>query len=247
MHEMSKKNDDSSVNLQRDVQPATTSDAHVRPDVPTTTDDERAAHLRGEPDALPEVLCRHCKVMVRPTGKGICPRCAKFVRLNFIARRHPVNVARVDQLNAMLLAEHRPTTLDGKTLCRHQAATWERLEHVKPGTPEWQRLTAVSQAQSQSLRDMCAEARQGTATFDFDRLSLEELADRACFIAERFCSLALAQKQGREEVAAAAEELRAQQVNAAVEEQVQAETRGEQPAPLPRWFGEWLAKQGQQS
>jgi hypothetical protein len=243
MHEMSKKNDASSLNLQRDVQHATTSDAHVRPDVLTLTDDERAAHLRGEPDTLPEVLCRHCKVMVRPTGKGLCPRCAKFVRLNFVARRHPINVARVDQLNAQLVAEYRPQTMVARTTCRHLAGTWERLEHNKPGSPEWQRLTAVSQAQSQSLRDMCAETRQGNATLDLSHRSFADLAELAASIAEHFFALAIAERQGREEVAAAAEELRTQQANAAVEEQVEAVSKGETPKPLPAWFSAWLEKQ----
>ena len=57
----------------------------------TTT---RPAHLMGEPGTLPTVWCKRCKADVLPEGKGQCPRCGKFIRLNFMARKHPVNMLR---------------------------------------------------------------------------------------------------------------------------------------------------------
>src|SRR5690349_11461361 len=52
------------------------------------------AHLTGEPGTLPPTWCRNCQVEVKPEGKGRCPRCGAFLKLNFIRRRHPVNKLR---------------------------------------------------------------------------------------------------------------------------------------------------------
>jgi hypothetical protein len=75
---------------------------------------------------------------------------------------------------------------------------------------------------------------------DFSSLPLAELAERAAVVAERLLTLALAEKQGRELVHAAAEGHRVQQMDAAVKEQVEAASRGEPPR-LPAWFIPWLA------
>src|SRR5688572_25380637 len=65
---------------------------------------------RGEPDSLPLTFCRKCQTEVQPLGKGRCPRCQTFLRLNFYPRKHPVNVLRRDALEAERVAEYQPTT-----------------------------------------------------------------------------------------------------------------------------------------
>ena len=60
--------------------------------------------------------------------------------MNFVARRHPVNVLRRDALLAELVAEFTPATILERSNCAHLAATLEQLEVMKPGSTEWQRL-----------------------------------------------------------------------------------------------------------
>ena len=54
-----------------------------------------------------------------------------------------MNVLRRDQLHAENLAEYRPDTLHLRRACRWLANVTERLETVKDGTPEHQRLIAM--------------------------------------------------------------------------------------------------------
>jgi hypothetical protein len=108
--------------------------------VPESPSAAIGAHLAGVPDSLPETWCAHCKVDVQPRGKGLCPRCGRFLRQSFAARKHPVNLARRDELHNENIAEYKPQTLHLRRACRWLANITERLEHVKDGTPEHQRL-----------------------------------------------------------------------------------------------------------
>lgn len=198
--------------------------------------------------------CKRCArergpefAVVTPVEPGRCPQCASHIKGTRSNRKHPVRVDRRTVIREQLEAEFHPSTTMAKAACTSLASTIERLEIVQPGSAEWQRLVATAHALNEGLRASRIESRETDAALNFDHLPLADLAERASFVADRLLTLALAEKEGREEVAAAAEELRAQQVNAAVEEQVEAVSKGETPAPLPRWFGEWLAKQGQQS
>ena len=83
------------------------------------------AALTGEPGTLPEVWCRKCNANVKPEGKGTCPRCHTFLKLNFVARRHPINVLRRDQLYHEIVAEYATAQIE---LGKSHAATWRMLK-----------------------------------------------------------------------------------------------------------------------
>src|SRR5438876_206304 len=91
-----------------------TSEASIaRPDAALTVGDTLSADVAtivatGEPDTLPVTFCRRCQVEVKPIEKGRCPRCQKFLKLNFSARKRPVNVLRRDQLLAELTNDYQP-------------------------------------------------------------------------------------------------------------------------------------------
>ena len=121
-----------------------------------------------------------------PEGRGKCPRCGIFLRQNFVARRHPVNVLRRDALLAELVAEFTPTTILERSNCAHLATTLEQLEVMKPGSTEWQRLVTV--AQTLGLHD--ARSREPRAPSTFDAMSAGELADRAEQVARRLREIA---------------------------------------------------------
>src|SRR5258708_33505768 len=79
------------------------------------------AHLTGIPDSLPLTWCPNCKADVLPKGKGYCPRCARMLKGSFLARRHPVNVLRKQQILNKLVAEYRPGTQLLQSTCEQFA------------------------------------------------------------------------------------------------------------------------------
>jgi hypothetical protein len=121
------------------------------PKLPDPEPSEASGPANGEPDTLPLTYCRVCQVEVRPVGKGRCPRCGTFLRLNFVARKGPVNVLRRDALLAELVAEYQPRTVGTRSTCEQYAATLERLETSKPGSTEWQRLITIAQTLGAAL------------------------------------------------------------------------------------------------
>jgi hypothetical protein len=159
---MSNDFDETEPDLQRDVQPAApfredgTLDGHPSRPLPGPSSDPSAAavqaHLTGEPGTLPMTWCKKCAANVQPEGKGRCPRCRTFLKLNFVARRHPVNVLRRDALFAEIVTEYRPSTLELRDACRYLANIKERLETTKDGTPEHQRLMTMWSELSVRLR-----------------------------------------------------------------------------------------------
>jgi hypothetical protein len=132
--------------------------------------------LAGEPDTLPLTYCRKCQVEVKPEGKGRCPRCQTFLRLNFVARRHPVNVLRRDALLAELVADYQPNTTMLRSTCAHLAGTLEQLEVMKPGSPDWQRLVQTAQTLGAALHD-ARPTPPRTAT-NYDSLTEDQLIER---------------------------------------------------------------------
>ncbi len=142
----------------------------------------------GEPDTLPLTWCKKCEADVLPSGKGKCPRCGIFLRQNFVARRHPVNVLRRDALLAELVAEFTPGTILERSNCAHLAATLEQLEVMKPGSTEWQRLVTVAQTLGATLHD--ERSREPRTPTTFDGMSASELADRAEQVATRLREIA---------------------------------------------------------
>jgi len=91
---------------------------------------------------LPVTWCVPCQADVQPYGRGKCPRCHKYVKGSFGARKHPVNVLRRDQLLSHLVAEFQPSTLILRHTCEHLAAVYEQLENTRPGRIEHTRLLA---------------------------------------------------------------------------------------------------------
>ena len=150
--------------------------ARLEADLNTGSGPTPKAPVIGEPDALPLTFCRKCEVDVKPVGKGVCPRCRTFLRQNFIARKHPVNVLRRDQLHAENLAEYRPDTLHLRRACRWLANITERLENVKDGTPEHQRLVAMYTELVTTL-EAARAAQPLREPTNYDQLTIEELAD----------------------------------------------------------------------
>src|SRR5262245_11398277 len=62
--------------------------------------------------------CAKCKADVVPRGKGPCPRCGRVLKNSFLARKHPVNMLRREQLLAENIAEYKPGTLHLRRACR---------------------------------------------------------------------------------------------------------------------------------
>jgi hypothetical protein len=135
--------------------PAAGHQAHVAPcaaPLPAVGVSDPAA-LAGEPNAQTRsVWCRRCEADVVPIGKGRCPRCQTFLRQNFVARRHPVNKLRRDQLHDEIVTEYQPQTLELRDACRFLANVKERLETTRDGTPEHQRLMTLWAELSIQLR-----------------------------------------------------------------------------------------------
>ena len=139
--------------------------------------------LTGEPHAWTVTqFCKKCQADVLPVGKGECPRCHCALRLNFRARRHPVNVTRRDQLYAEIVAEYRPHSLELRDACRYLANVKERLETTKDGAPEHQRLMAMWSDLSAQLR---TANRETSTTENFDNLTEDQLIESTEKLLER--------------------------------------------------------------
>ena len=158
----------------------------------------------GEPNALPLVFCRLCKVDVQPVGKGKCPQCGAFLRLNFIARKGPVNVVRRDQLLAELLAEYQPQTVGARATCEQYAATLERLETTKPGSPEWQRMIVGARDLSASLDEFRNRAPR-IPDPDLADATDDQLIERTTTILRSLLDARDEQRKGEAHIAAATE------------------------------------------
>lgn len=118
---------------------------------PTASDDTAIGSerpivgLQPQPD-LPITFCKHCELDVRPINKGQCPRCGRLLRTNYAARKHPVNILRVDQLYQTIVQEYPPATaVEAAIVHRQLALIQEQLESVRCGSVEWARLVSVAQ------------------------------------------------------------------------------------------------------
>ena len=136
--------------------------ATAPPDAPTSRPDDvfaRTPWLRPDPQApLHEAQVtgevgafarsRFAR-NVRPTcdqwGKGTRPRCGVFLRLNFVARRHPINRLRRDQLLDQFVRDYQPDTQRLRSMCEQDASVVERAETMKAGSPEYKRLVELSE------------------------------------------------------------------------------------------------------
>jgi hypothetical protein len=156
-------------------------EAPPAPDVGASTPGAAALAAVGEPDTLPPVWCKKCQAEVTPEGKGRCPRCQTFVRLNFARRKHPVNVLRRQQLLEKLVVDYRPSTTLLQASCEQLAGILEQLETMKPGTPEHQRLVQLSQLLGATLEESRSSRVAPTPT-DLSALNEEQLIERTTAI-----------------------------------------------------------------
>lgn len=132
--------------------------------------------LTGEPGAWTVTQwCKKCQADVLPVGKGDCPRCHCALRLNFKARRHPVNVARRDAELAKLAARYRPHTTMVQSTCEMQAGILEQLATLKPGSTEHDRLVKLSQQLFDVLETSLA-GRESRTSSDMPGIDLMPLS-----------------------------------------------------------------------
>jgi hypothetical protein len=158
-------------------EPANNSLTNAGPIEPDGSSDEtsaQAAHLTGVPDSLPETWCPNCQANVKPKGKGLCPRCSRFLKNSFAARKHPVNVLRRDALLAKLVAEYRPSTQRLLSACEQYAGVLEQLEVMKPGSQEHKRLVELSELLAAALE----ESRPPASTPTNADLTHDQLIER---------------------------------------------------------------------
>ena len=139
--------------------------------------DPSQAALIGEPGTLPPTWCKKCQATVVPEKKGMCPRCQGFLRQNFVARKHPVNVLRKQQILAKLVADYHPSTTMQRATCENLAGTLEQLEALRPGSPEWQRLTQISQQLGATLEESRVSREPNPAT-NYSAMTDDQLIER---------------------------------------------------------------------
>jgi hypothetical protein len=81
-------------------------------------------------------FCKKCGHDVVPIDKGRCPVHKIFLKGNFVAQKHPVRIARVQELLARVSADFAPSTVDEHSTAEQLAAVMERLETLQPGSVE---------------------------------------------------------------------------------------------------------------
>jgi hypothetical protein len=135
------------------------------------------AHLTGIPDTLPPTWCPNCKAEVLPKGKGLCPRCSRVLKGSFLARKHPVNQLRRQQLLSKLCAEYQPQTTLLHASCEHLAGCLEQLEALKPGGAEHARLLEQSQKLGAAL-EASRSSSPRTTDDDYAEMTEDELIHR---------------------------------------------------------------------
>lgn len=130
-------------------------DLSDNPDEAPTVDAARRALQEAEAEAAalapaPRAVCK--------CGAGphlsVANRCANghAIAGNLFRQKHTADENRRDQLLAEIIAEYKPSTLELRDACRFLANVKERLEHVKDGVPEHQRLMGMWTVLSTQLR-----------------------------------------------------------------------------------------------
>ena len=124
----------------------------------------------GSPDGPATALCAKCGHDVVPVD-GRCPVHRVFLAGNTVAIKHPVREQRRRALLAEVVAEFPPSGIDARTTAEQLAGVLERLETLKPGSIEWQRLLAAKVtlrselAATRTVEDVDA-ARLAAMSFD---------------------------------------------------------------------------------
>ena len=146
------------------------------PEPPAAAPEPSRASLLGLPDQLPETWCTTCKADVLPRGKGLCPRCGRFLRQHFVSRKHPVNALRREVILNKLIADYSPQTTLLHASCEHLASILEQLENLKPGGADHQRLVQLSQLLGAQLEES-RTARPSLPT-DYATLTDDAMIDK---------------------------------------------------------------------
>jgi hypothetical protein len=144
-------------------------------------------------------VCSFCGAGPHATLPGRCAKGHPIVG-NQLARKHIANVARREQLYAENVAEYKPDTLQLRDACRWLANVRERLDTIREGTAEhdrllanWTKLTATLEASRQ--------ARESHRMTNLEQLSPDEIVAKA----ERMLEMArLIRDSGREPLASTA-------------------------------------------
>jgi hypothetical protein len=150
---------------------------------PSTNDGEHDGTASGTFESATDVVdCARCQKRVVP-DRGRCPHCKSFLPGNQINRRHPVRVARVEEIHTQLLTDYAPHTVLHRTLARHLATVLERLELVSAsGSVENTRLTAQARDLAAALED--ARTARPASDPDLANLTPDELVARASSVLE---------------------------------------------------------------
>lgn len=159
----------------------------------------------GQPSAGPEAssqpeaglasLCRRCGTVVTSANQK-CPKCGCFLRHNKLAEKEPVNQHAVRAISRRLHAEYAPTSTVDVATVEQLASVLERIDAAKPGSPEWQRMIAGSQA----LAERLAAVRPSSAPADYAAMDDAERIDRLSSVLK---DLLIAQDASRQAAALA--------------------------------------------
>ncbi len=132
-------------------------------EIPPVSVERLPENLAGIPGSLPEQLCPNCKIVVKPRGKGLCPKCGRVLKQSFLGRRHPVNLIRRDVLLKKIVSDYQPTTTVLVAKCEHLAGILEQLENLKPGSQEHKRLVELSEQLGAALEETRAQQPRSDA------------------------------------------------------------------------------------
>jgi hypothetical protein len=106
-----------------------------------------------------------------------------------VARRHPINRLRKQQLLDQLIAEYQPRTTMLHASCEHLAGILEQLETMKPGSPDHQRLVQLSQLLGASLEESRTSSRVDPPLREFSQATDDQMIDETTKILHHLLTL----------------------------------------------------------
>ena len=115
------------------------------------------ADTAGDPTVPAPVWCKTCQLHVMPVGRGLCPSCRRFLPMNGMTRGESVNKTRAAKALDSLKREYKPTSEVELAQCHTLAQVIAKLETVRVGGGEHQRLVAT-------MKDLKAALDEALAT-----------------------------------------------------------------------------------
>ena len=153
-------------------------------------DDEKSrSSLDPDPDPPlipPTIWCAKCQEHVTPLGKGLCPRCGRFLASNKLAQKYFTDVSARKRHLDKLAGEFKPSTVTMQAECDMLSRILAELEHVRCGTPEHARLVTSAQGLFASLENAKARKVEPPA---LSHLTNDELTAHALAVAEKALEL----------------------------------------------------------